>query len=98
METFIDATGRRNRIRDYGTNLLLPLVCYIRCVHYGVLPEDEAKQVYKKMLARKGTKGTVSSPAAKKSSKKAKIEKDVGVEADLQISGTERVGSSSMVF
>jgi hypothetical protein len=42
-------------------------------------------------------KGTVSSPSAKKASKKVKLEKDIGVEADLQISGTERVGTSSML-
>lgn len=69
----------------------------IRCVNYGVLPEDEAKRIFKIMLARKGTKGIVSSPTAKKSSKKAKVEKDIGVEADLQIPGAERVGSSSML-
>ena len=68
-----------------------------RCVNYGVLHEDEAKRVYKMMLARKGMKGTVSSPSAKKASKKVKLEKDIGVEADLQISGTERVGTSSML-
>jgi hypothetical protein len=76
------------------------LTVYCRCVNYGVLPEDEAERVNRMILLRKGKKGTVSSPvpASKKaSSKKAKLEKDVAVKADLQISGAERVGSSTML-
>ena len=78
----------------------MSLIVYCRCVHYGVLPEDEAERVNQMIMHRKGKKGTVSSPvpASKKpSSKKVKLEKDIAVKADLHISGAERVGSSTML-
>jgi hypothetical protein len=72
-----------------------------RCVNYGVLSDDEAERVYQLVLVRKGKKGTTSSPAPTKkgsaAAKKVKLEKEVSVQADLQISGTERVGSSTML-
>jgi hypothetical protein len=69
-----------------------------RCVSYGVLPWDEASRLNNVILKRKGKKGNLSSQTPTKGSKKrVKVDKDVEVEADLQISGAEFVGSSTML-
>lgn len=66
------------------------------CVFYGVLPEEEAEKLNKKMLKRKKeSRGGVSSPSpAKKKKKKAKLVKE---EADDEgAGGMERVGSTTL--
>ena len=72
---------------------------YQRCVSYGVLEEAHAEKLYKKILKRKkGSSGGTTSgnsgaaPPAKKK-KKAKIIKEE-MDPDMQVSGTERVGSA----
>jgi hypothetical protein len=63
-----------------------------------VLPWDEASRLNDIILKRKGKKGSLPAQTpAKSSKKKVKLEKDVEVEADLQISGAEFVGSSSIL-
>jgi len=49
------------------------------------------------VVARKGNKGAAPTPASKTKAKKVKVEADVAVEADLQMPGAERVGSSTML-
>jgi hypothetical protein len=67
-------------------------------VNHGVLPEEEAGKIYKKVMNRKKNKGVVLSPAKPtKKRSKVKVESGVTVEADLQVGGAERVGSSTML-
>mmetsp|Transcript_5591 Transcript_5591/g.8592 ORF Transcript_5591/g.8592 Transcript_5591/m.8592 type:complete len:109 (-) Transcript_5591:1386-1712(-) len=68
------------------------------CVHYGVLPYNEAKKIHERLLRKKGKKGGAASPTrgtVKK--KKVKVEPEVPVEADFEMGGAERVGSSTMI-
>ena len=67
-----------------------------RCVAYGVLPEEEAEKLNKKVsLQKKKMRGGVASPApAAKKKKKAKIMKEEDDDMDMQASGAERVGSA----
>jgi exonuclease III len=63
------------------------------CVAYGVLPDEEAEKLHKKVASRK--KKGVSSPAlVTKKKKKAKIMKEEDDDMDMQASGAERVGSA----
>ena len=87
------------RVFPFVTNLFFPFPTAMtyRCVHYGVLTDDEATRVNKMVVARKGNKGAAPTPASKTKAKKVKVEADVAVEADLQMPGAERVGSSTML-
>eukprot|EP00545_Synedropsis_sp_CCMP1620_P001691 CAMPEP_0119007374 /NCGR_PEP_ID=MMETSP1176-20130426/2971_1 /TAXON_ID=265551 /ORGANISM="Synedropsis recta cf, Strain CCMP1620" /LENGTH=110 /DNA_ID=CAMNT_0006959505 /DNA_START=12 /DNA_END=344 /DNA_ORIENTATION=- len=69
------------------------------CVHYGVLPEDEAGRINKKVMDRKKNRGVVLSPARKATKKrsKVKVEAAVSVESDFKVGGSEHVGSSTML-
>jgi hypothetical protein len=74
---------------------ILPIRRRFRCVEYGILPEQEAEQLYKKILKRKG-KGpgaAVSSPTpVKKKKKPVKVIGDEGVDPDMQLSSGEGIG------
>jgi hypothetical protein len=75
-----------------------------RCVAYGVLPEEEAAKVYKKIIKRKGIKkaasGSSSSTSKSSSSaKKKKIKKvlnDVEYDAGMDAGGDEGIGVAVM--
>jgi hypothetical protein len=78
---------------------VLFLILCIRCVAFGVLPEDEAEKLYKKVLKRKKGGYAVSSstavssknsPAKKK--KKPKVIKEEDADPDMQLSGAQEVG------
>jgi hypothetical protein len=63
-------------------------------VEYGILPEKEAEQLYKKILKRKGKSpgASVSSPSpVKTKKKKTKILED-DVEPDMQVSSGDGIG------
>jgi hypothetical protein len=66
-----------------------------RCVEYGILPEQEAEQLCKKILKRKGKSpgSVVSSPTPVKKKKKAvKVMGDDGADPDMQISSGDGIG------
>jgi hypothetical protein len=66
-----------------------------RCVAYGVLPDEEAEKLNKKLVSRKKTiRGGVSSPAPAKKKKKARVIQEDADDMDLQASGADRVGSA----
>ena len=58
------------------------------------MPEQEAEQLYKKVLKRKGkSPGAVSSPnPVKKKKKPVKVIGDDGVDPDMQISSGDGIG------
>jgi len=64
------------------------------CVAYGVLSEQEATKVHKKVLERKRRqKGLSNSPVKQpKKKKKASMVKEESVDPELQISGGDAVG------
>lgn len=70
-------------------------------MNHGVLPDEEAAKIYKKVMNRKKNKGSVLSPATKqapaKKRSKVKVDRGVTVEADFNIGGAERVGSTTML-
>lgn len=70
---------------------------YSRCVAYGILPEEEAEKVYKKVLKRKkgGISSSVSSPARlNKKKKKGKVIKEESADPGMQVSGGSGIGIS----
>ena len=90
-----------NNIHSLSHHLfLLHGVAFHRCVAYGVLPEDEAEKVYKKVLKRKkggsgyavASASTASSKSPAKKKKKAKVIKDDDADPDMQTSGAQEVG------
>lgn len=74
----------------------------IRCIAYGVLPEDEAAKVYKMVVKRKGSKkSTSSSPkptssASTKKKKSKKVMEDVEYDAGMGAGGDEGIGVTAM--
>ena len=77
---------------------------FIRCVSYGVLPDDEAIKLYDKVMKRKkmktGGSPSKSEVAVAKNTKKRKtnnIHDDVAVDVGMQVGGEEGIGTSSLV-
>jgi hypothetical protein len=71
------------------------------CVSYGVLDDDEAERLWKKVTNRKRSNGNPNrspEPTAKKNPKKKKprILQDDGVEPDLQVSSGDGIGLTSL--
>lgn len=74
------------------------------CVNYGVLPEEEAAKLYKKIMKRKAavkSAGGSSSPARKKSAssskkKGKKVLDDVEFDAGMGAGGDEGIGIGAL--
>mmetsp|Transcript_2295 Transcript_2295/g.2752 ORF Transcript_2295/g.2752 Transcript_2295/m.2752 type:complete len:110 (-) Transcript_2295:180-509(-) len=68
------------------------------CVNYGVLPEAEAKKLFKLVTERKKKKGSSTAAAATPPKKKKKVTKTKvlsdSADPDMQMSGPERIGST----
>lgn len=69
---------------------------HLRCVYYGVLPEEEAAKLNKVVMKRKkqGRGGVTSPSPAKKKKKKARVIKEEADDVDMQAPGADLVGSA----
>jgi len=70
-----------------------------RCVHYGVLPNSEAKRLFKEVTERKKNARlgiTSPSPVKKKKVKKSKVLKEEGHDPDLAVSGGDGIGTATL--
>jgi hypothetical protein len=66
---------------------------HLRCVYYGVLPEEEAAKLNKVVMKRK-KRGGVTSPSPAKKKKKARVIKEEADDVDMQAPGADVVGSA----
>lgn len=84
-----------------ATNKKTLTTCNGRCVNYGVLPEEEAAEAYKKVLKRKGkqksgTSISTSSTSVKKVKKTKKVIGDVEFDAGMDAGGDEGIGVAAL--